>query len=176
MPVWLTGISREASTCTLCMLWSHVNSVCGRLLKERRDLCFYSKNLAHEYLQAVLDSDYYSVCLAKLVALGVPIGSALQWSVTACLKITWLVLVYLLFWGVCFVLFLSVMCGIPGRCAVPALDTQDLETKKQPRMALKETQVGSQSDLKVHRGCSQDSSFPGTPKTVCLAHRRRNSG
>lgn len=45
-------------------------------------------------------------------------------------------------WGVCFVLFLSAMCGIPGRYPMPALEAQNLETKKQPRMALKETQSG----------------------------------
>lgn len=72
-----------------------MNSVCGRLLKERRDLCFYSKNLAHEYLQAALDSGYNSACLVKLVALGVPIGSALQGPGTAHLKIIWLLFVYL---------------------------------------------------------------------------------
>lgn len=42
-----------------------VSLVCGRLPKERRDLCFYSKRLAHEYLQADLDSDHCNICLVK---------------------------------------------------------------------------------------------------------------
>lgn len=79
--------------------------MCGRLLKERRDLCFYSKNLAHEYLQAVLDSGYYSVCLVKLVALGCP-----YWICFAgahdCLSQNYMVGVCLfVVWGVCSVLF-----------------------------------------------------------------------
>lgn len=96
-----------------------MNSMCGRLLKERRDLCFYSKNLAHEYLQAVLDSGYYSVCLVKLVALGVPIGSDLQGPMTACLKITRLVFVYLLF-GV-FVLFYFCLLCVEYLVDIPCL-------------------------------------------------------
>lgn len=54
---------------------------------------------------------------------------------TARLKITWLVLFVCCF--EVFVLFLSATYGIPGRYAVPALalKAQDLEIKKQPRMA-----------------------------------------
>lgn len=60
---------------------------------------------------------------------------------TACLKITWLVFVYLLFGVFVLFYFLSAMCRIPidMSCLHWA---QNLETKKQPRMALKETQSG----------------------------------
>lgn len=68
-------------------------------------------------------------------------------------------------------MFLSAIYGIPGRYAVPALalKAQDLEIKKQPRMALKETQSGQPKRSEGTSSVFLELQLPRNPENSVLS-------